>query len=209
MIRLSRILNLNLQTRLSQDEIDALPKIIFDNKPTSSSSILLAEKCPICLTEFNDQETINKLHCTHLFHLPCISTWLSVRELFSQTSSVYCSIFSRKMIHVQHAVVKWRLINLKHWQICPSLKSQLNWRTNWIPGDRLLPFVRLDRHSSVQNFMKERERESFVCIPLLVWCWFFARISVIYLLILVLASLFFSAFFECWIFWDIIIILIV
>ena len=163
MIRLSRILNLNLQTRLSQDEIDALPKIIFDNKPTSSSSILLAEKCPICLTEFNDQETINKLHCTHLFHLPCISTWLSVRELFSQTSSVYCSIFSRKMIHVQHAVVKWRLINLKHWQICPSLTSQLNWRTNWIPGDRFASF-RSTWSSFFCTKLHEREREREFCV---------------------------------------------
>jgi hypothetical protein len=78
MIRLSRILNLNLPARLSQAEIDALPKIIFANKTGPTSSILLAEKCPICLTEFDDQETINKLHCTHLFHLQCISTWLSV-----------------------------------------------------------------------------------------------------------------------------------
>jgi len=78
MIRLSRILNLNLPSRLSQAEIDALPKIIFTNKTGITSSILLAEKCPICLTEFDDEETINKLHCTHLFHLQCISTWLSV-----------------------------------------------------------------------------------------------------------------------------------
>ncbi|CAF5138820.1 unnamed protein product, partial [Rotaria sp. Silwood1] len=80
MIRLSRILNLSLPSRLSQDEIDALPKIIFVNKPGSTSSILLAEKCPICLTEFDDQETINKLHCTHLFHPQCISTWLSEND---------------------------------------------------------------------------------------------------------------------------------
>jgi hypothetical protein len=78
MIRLSRILNLNLPARLSQAEIDELPKIIFVNKSGPTSSILLTEKCPICLTEFDDQETINKLHCTHLFHLQCISTWLSV-----------------------------------------------------------------------------------------------------------------------------------
>lgn len=79
MIRLSRILNLNtMPARLTQDEIDGLPKINFVNKSTEASSILLVEKCPICLNEFNDQELINKLHCTHLFHLQCISTWLSV-----------------------------------------------------------------------------------------------------------------------------------
>ncbi|CAF0793991.1 unnamed protein product [Rotaria sordida] len=80
MIRLSRILNLSLPSRLSQDEIDALPKIIFVNKSGPTSSILLVEKCPICLNEFDDQETINKLHCTHLFHLQCISTWLSEND---------------------------------------------------------------------------------------------------------------------------------
>ncbi|UJR21360.1 hypothetical protein I4U23_024452 [Adineta vaga] len=79
MIRLSRILNINFPSRLTQDEIDALPKIKFLNK-SDAPSLLLAEKCPICLTEFTDQETINQLHCTHLFHLQCISTWLSEND---------------------------------------------------------------------------------------------------------------------------------
>jgi len=97
MIRLSRILNLNLPSHLSQDEIDALPKIIFANKPSSTSSILLVEKCPICLTEFDDQETINKLHCTHLFHLQCISTWLSVGfHLFLMFEYVSCLCSSQE-----------------------------------------------------------------------------------------------------------------
>lgn len=81
MIRLSRILNLSFPSRLSQDEIDALPQINFSTKTdSSSSSLLLVEKCPICLTEFTDQEIINKLNCSHLFHLPCISTWLSEND---------------------------------------------------------------------------------------------------------------------------------
>ena len=83
MIRLSRILNLHFPSRLTQDEIDAIPKIKFHNKIDSTSSIILVEKCPICLTEFNDQEIINKLNCTHLFHLECISTWLNVSFHFS------------------------------------------------------------------------------------------------------------------------------
>ena len=75
---MSHILNLNSSSRLSQAEIDALPKIIFAQKTNPTSSILVTEKCPICLTEFIDQETINQLYCTHLFHPQCISTWLSV-----------------------------------------------------------------------------------------------------------------------------------
>jgi len=104
MIRLSRILNLNLPSRLSQAEIDALPKIIFTNKTGTTSSILLVEKCPICLTEFDDEETINKLHCTHLFHLQCISTWLSV--CFSFDFIFIENLFNRTMIHVPHVVEK-------------------------------------------------------------------------------------------------------
>jgi Ring finger domain len=92
MIRLSRILNLNFPSRLSQDEIDALPKIKFLIKTDPTSSILLVEKCPICLTEFSDQEIINKLHCTHLFHLPCISTWLRVSEYENYRSIDYLFI---------------------------------------------------------------------------------------------------------------------
>ncbi|CAF0962047.1 unnamed protein product [Adineta ricciae] len=81
MIRLSRILSFTLPSpRLSREEIDSLPKISFVNERTTTTSIQLAEKCPICLTEFDDQEIINKLYCTHLFHLPCISTWLSEND---------------------------------------------------------------------------------------------------------------------------------
>ncbi|CAF1010963.1 unnamed protein product, partial [Didymodactylos carnosus] len=68
MIRLSRILN--LPTRLTQTEIDSLPKIVFVNKiPTSLRNDNEKEKCPVCLTEFDDGETINKLRCSHMFHL--------------------------------------------------------------------------------------------------------------------------------------------
>jgi hypothetical protein len=93
MIRLSRILNLNFPSRLTQDEINALPKMKFIKKSDSTTSILLAEKCPICITEFNDQEIINKLHCTHLFHLPCISTWLSVSSIREFIYFFYISDF--------------------------------------------------------------------------------------------------------------------
>ena len=105
MIRLSRILNLNFPSRLSQDEIDALPKIKFLTKTDSTSSILLVEKCPICLTEFTDQEMINKLHCTHLFHQPCISTWLSVSAIVND-EFLYFLFLNRKMIRVQHVAEK-------------------------------------------------------------------------------------------------------
>lgn len=34
------------------------------------------EKCPICITEFEDGEEIKNLPCNHMFHGNCIDTWL-------------------------------------------------------------------------------------------------------------------------------------
>lgn len=34
------------------------------------------EKCPICITEFEDGEEVKNLPCNHLFHGNCIDTWL-------------------------------------------------------------------------------------------------------------------------------------
>lgn len=34
------------------------------------------EKCPICCAEFEDDESLSKLECTHLYHKECINTWL-------------------------------------------------------------------------------------------------------------------------------------
>nr|CCA15199.1 conserved hypothetical protein [Albugo laibachii Nc14] len=32
--------------------------------------------CPICLVEFEEEENVRKLNCTHIFHVPCIDEWL-------------------------------------------------------------------------------------------------------------------------------------
>ena len=110
MLRLSRILNFNYSSRLSQAEIDALPTIKFNTKLEPITSVLLMEKCPICLTEFLDQEVINKLHCTHLFHRQCISTWLCVRmrsfEMIFESRFVFLIFSFRKMIRVRRVVEK-------------------------------------------------------------------------------------------------------
>lgn len=34
------------------------------------------EKCPICITEFEDGEEVKNLPCNHMFHGNCIDTWL-------------------------------------------------------------------------------------------------------------------------------------
>lgn len=34
-------------------------------------------KCPVCLLEFEEQETVREMPCKHLFHTGCILPWLS------------------------------------------------------------------------------------------------------------------------------------
>lgn len=33
-------------------------------------------KCPVCLLEFEEQETVRQMPCKHIFHSGCILPWL-------------------------------------------------------------------------------------------------------------------------------------
>lgn len=54
--------------RLSDEEIDALPKVRFD----------LAEEsdCAICLEAFSRGDLLTTLPCSHFFHVDCLAKWL-------------------------------------------------------------------------------------------------------------------------------------
>lgn len=39
-----------------------------------------ADKCPICLDEFEDDTEVKRLPCSHLFCAPCVSQWLQVNK---------------------------------------------------------------------------------------------------------------------------------
>lgn len=39
------------------------------------------DTCPICLVEFSENEQVKELPCQHLFHPPCVDTWLNVSQL--------------------------------------------------------------------------------------------------------------------------------
>ncbi|XP_074584995.1 NEP1-interacting protein-like 1 [Curcuma longa] len=60
---------------LSMDSVTRLPKI----KITAANIEAAGDKfcCSVCLQDFETDETVRCLpHCQHLFHLPCIDSWL-------------------------------------------------------------------------------------------------------------------------------------
>lgn len=38
------------------------------------------EKCTICLSEFEDCESVRRLPCMHLFHIDCVDQWLGTNK---------------------------------------------------------------------------------------------------------------------------------
>jgi len=51
----------------------------LESLPTVKISEELSKDCPscsICLMDWEDDEEVAKLPCTHLFHRPCVETWL-------------------------------------------------------------------------------------------------------------------------------------
>ncbi|KAK4490479.1 hypothetical protein RD792_001156 [Penstemon davidsonii] len=58
------------------DTVEKIPKFTItrdDNVDTSGEEV----SCSVCLQDFQIGETVRRLpHCHHMFHLPCIDTWL-------------------------------------------------------------------------------------------------------------------------------------
>ncbi|KAN0055331.1 hypothetical protein ACTA71_008442 [Dictyostelium dimigraforme] len=57
---------------IDEDDIDKLPTVKFDTELLKQFST-----CMICLSDFDLGESITKLPCSHIFHINCISNWLS------------------------------------------------------------------------------------------------------------------------------------
>lgn len=61
---------------LPGDSVEKIPKIVITNDNNVDAS---GERvsCSVCLQDFQIGETVRSLpHCHHMFHLPCIDTWL-------------------------------------------------------------------------------------------------------------------------------------
>jgi hypothetical protein len=66
------------------DEIASLPTQVYRRRVASSSSTSRvaereAEKCPICLCEYEEGSIIKRLPCMHTFCSECIGSWLQSR----------------------------------------------------------------------------------------------------------------------------------
>ncbi|KAM9998973.1 hypothetical protein ACTFIZ_002527 [Dictyostelium cf. discoideum] len=57
---------------VDEDDIDKLLTVKFDTQLLQQFST-----CMICLSDFDLGESITKLPCSHIFHINCISNWLS------------------------------------------------------------------------------------------------------------------------------------
>lgn len=64
---------------LNKALLKKLPKATFSQIRTSNQQLNrnTNDCCCICLSEFEDIETLTVLPCTHIFHQPCIESWLN------------------------------------------------------------------------------------------------------------------------------------
>jgi len=60
----------NVERGLKQEDLDKLAVINY-NKELNK-----IEKCAICQFDFNEEEVVRKLGCSHIYHKLCIDEWL-------------------------------------------------------------------------------------------------------------------------------------
>ena len=63
---------------LNRNLIDRIPKTTY--KASNVNIDEEKDKCPICITELEDNVEIRKMPCDHIFHPRCIDTWLSTNS---------------------------------------------------------------------------------------------------------------------------------
>jgi E3 ubiquitin-protein ligase RNF115/126 len=63
---------------LTADEINRLPIEKFRRRPNQPDE---DNKCNICWDEFEQNQSLRRLQCLHLYHKDCIDPWLKVSRL--------------------------------------------------------------------------------------------------------------------------------
>ncbi|KAK6163457.1 hypothetical protein DH2020_000321 [Rehmannia glutinosa] len=60
---------------LDPSAIGSLPLVAYGK---AAKHPMIVDDCPICLSEFNERETVKLIpYCSHVFHPSCIDTWLA------------------------------------------------------------------------------------------------------------------------------------
>uniref|UniRef100_A0A9J8CAM5 E3 ubiquitin-protein ligase RNF181 n=1 Tax=Cyprinus carpio carpio TaxID=630221 RepID=A0A9J8CAM5_CYPCA len=83
--------------------VQSLPVVIIS--PEQADKAL---KCPVCLLEFEEQETVREMPCKHLFHTGCIMPWLSKSYSTRKDTEHQCDESTSSQCHTQmsHPVVQ-------------------------------------------------------------------------------------------------------
>ncbi|CAF4171757.1 unnamed protein product [Rotaria sp. Silwood2] len=76
---------INQNPPATQENIDALPVILFGQEPDQFNQT----ECAICRTNFEANEPVKKLECAHLFHSECVANWLLITRI--------CPVCRRRM----------------------------------------------------------------------------------------------------------------
>ena len=63
-----------VSTGLTTEQINSLKIRSLPGTPISDSNFL--SRCQICLEDWQKEETVRDLPCTHFFHVQCLDTWL-------------------------------------------------------------------------------------------------------------------------------------
>lgn len=60
-----------------QSIAERLPAVEYRKLLSNTGDAEVAEKCSVCLEQFEDSDLVRPLACSHTFHTECIDTWLS------------------------------------------------------------------------------------------------------------------------------------